>query len=600
MTRVWLLFLALALGGGLVVALVLGPGLDAHYIPGVWVWDVPLARLSPQSAATHLEVSLPLQQSIITLVGPDGQQWRFSPADLGVSLEATATLSRAYAVGHRQQGWQALPERVAVMAHGAMVPPVLTWDVSQAVAQLQTVAAAVNVPPQDAGVVLQDGSLQLVAGHVGRQMDISATLALLAPQLRALQPAELLVVSRPLLPQINDEEAANALEVARTMLAAPLTLLGPAQEDGSPASWQLPPDVLAGMLTVHTADAHVQVGLDPQALTQFLTPVSLSVQREPVNAQFRFDPTSKQLIVTSPGAAGRTLDIPASISRINEMLRTGEHTVPLVIHEIAPTYPETLTAADLGIREVVAVGESYFVGSSSARSKNIRLGAAQFDGVLVAPGETFSFNQHLGDVTLEKGYDTSYVIMGNRTVLGVGGGICQVATTAFRAAFFGGFPIVERWPHAYRVGYYELGGYGPGFDATVYAPQLDFRFTNDLTSTLLIHTEIDSAHARLRFIFYGTPDGRTVEQIGPQVGDPEPPGPPVYEYDPDMPAGSVKQVERAHEGLVATLGRIVRDAQGHEMYHDTFVSHFRPWPARYLYGPDYTPPPDAVVVTPEP
>ncbi len=592
--------LALLIGLALVLALVLGPGLDHRYVPGVWVWDVPLSRLTPQEAAAHIAASLPLPQPIITLVGPDGQRWQFSPADLGVSLDTAATLERAYAIGHAQQGVRALPARLAVLGHGVDVPPVLTWDAAQAKAQLAAIAAAVNTPPQDAGVALQDGALRLVPGQVGRQMDISATLSLLTPALHDLQPTELLLVSRELPPRISDEEAANALGVAQTMLSAPLTLQGPPESDGTPATWQLPPEVLAGMLKVHTADSQVQVGLDAQALTEFLAPVALSVQREPVDAHFRFDPDSKQLIVTSPGAAGQSLDVSASISRINEMLRTGEHTIPLVVRHIAPTYPETLTAAELGIREVVAVGESYFVGSSSARSHNIRLGAAQFDGVMVAPGETFSFNQHLGDVTLEKGYDTSYVIFGDRTVLGVGGGICQVATTAFRAAFFGGFPIVERWPHAYRVGYYELGGYGPGFDATVYAPQLDFRFTNDMIATLLIHTEIDAPHARLRFVFYGTPDGRTVEQIGPQVGSPEPPGPPIYEYDPEMPAGSVKQVEHAHEGLVATLGRIVRNAQGQVMYRDTFVSHFRPWPARYLYGPDYTPPPDVIVVTPTP
>jgi len=270
--------------------------------------------------------------------------------------------------------------------------------------------------------------------------------------------------------------------------------------------------------------------------------------------------------------------------------------VPLVINQIEPGIPDTLTAEDLGVRELVAAGASYFTGSLSARDNNIRLGASKFDGVVVAPGEVFSFNEHLGDVTPEAGYNESYVIIGNRTVPGVGGGLCQVATTAFRAAYLGGYPIVERWPHAYRVKYYELGGFDPGFDATVYSPFVDFRFKNDTPYHILVHTEIDVATSRLRFLFYSTATGRTVEQIGPEWGAPIPPGPSVYEYDETLPAGTVKKFESAHDGLSAVLGRVVKDGDGNVLYEDEFVSDFIPWPARYAFGPGYTPPAGAEVV----
>ena len=188
------------------------------------------------------------------------------------------------------------------------------------------------------------------------------------------------------------------------------------------------------------------------------------------------------------------------------------------------------------------------------------------------------------------------MIIGDETVLGVGGGICQVATTAFRAAFYGGFPIVERWPHAYRVGYYELGGFGPGLDATIYSPLVDFRFRNDTPHHLLIKTDVDSANARLRFLFYSTDMGRDVEMIGPETGDPTPPEAPVYEYDPSMPAGTIRQVERSHNGLDVVVERIVRNSEGVVLFEDTFVSNFVPWPARYKFGEGYLPPEDAEVV----
>lgn len=579
----------------------LGPALEARLVPGVWVWDSSLGGMTVEAAGRHLEAALPLHQSTIVLLGPDGQRWAFSPADLGMSLDADATLSEAYAVGHMSKGVGAFPERLSVMLDGRRLAPVLIWNADVAEHTLQPIAEELARQPMDAAVRLDGSTVRLVSGGLGRRVELSQTLASLVPYLHALEPVEMVVPVTELAPGISDEQAQRALSMAETILEAPLTLLLSDPREGDPGPWTVTPDVLAQMLVIRIEEEDLYVGLDENALAQFLGPIAMALYREPVDATFEFDVDTIQLVVTSPSEVGRELDIGASIARINELLDAGEHTVPLAITEIPPTKSDTLTAEDLGIRELVAVGESYFTGSSSARDSNIRLGASKFDGVVVAPGETFSFNEHLGEVTPEAGYDESYVIIGNRTVPGVGGGICQVATTAFRAAFDGGYPIVERWPHAYRVGYYEIGGFGPGFDATIYSPLVDFRFKNDTPHHILIHTEIDASRSRLRFLFYSTSDGRTVEQIGPEQGDPIPPGPPTYEYDDSMRSGSVVQIESAHDGLDVVLGRVVRDAEGNVLYRDEFVSNFIPWPARYRYGPGYIPPESAdVVSTPEP
>src|SRR5512147_796441 len=147
---------------------------------------------------------------------------------------------------------------------------------------------------------------------------------------------------------------------------------------------------------------------------------------------------------------------------------------------------------------------------------NIGAATAQFQGVLIKPGETFSFNKYLGDVSLDKGFAEALIIFNGRTVTGVGGGVCQVSTTVFRAAFSAGFPIIERWPHAYRVGWYERG-FGPGLDATVFSPYVDFKFTNDTPYALLIESYANDAAGRLTFKFYSTPDGRQVAVSEPIV-----------------------------------------------------------------------------------
>ena len=587
------LMLALAVTG---VLFVLGPYLDQRFVPGVWIWDASVGGLTPSEASLYVRETLRLDDPLITLVGPSGERWTFTARDLGVDVQLSQTFENAYRPGHGGGGFDSLEERLAMMREGEVVAPVLIWDREQATAQIQALASQLDVAPVDAQVVMEGMDVHLEPGRLGQRVEITSTLEALSPALHTLEPAEIVLPVETLSPEITDDEAGQALNVAQTILAEPLQLLLMSPREDDPGPWTLFPERLAQMLVLGVADGRVEVWLDPAALAEFLDPLAAALQREPQDARFDYDPATGALTAVEPSQTGRALDVEDSIARINEQLQTGQHHIPLVLQEVEPTYPDTVTAEELGIVEPVAVGESYFSGSSSARSHNIRLGASKFDGIIVGPGETFSFNEFLGDVTPEEGYDESYVIVGDRTIPGVGGGICQVATTAFRAAYYAGFEIIERWPHAYRVGYYELGGYGPGFDATVYSPLVDLRFVNDSPQHLLIETEIVPARARLRFLFYGTSDGRQVEQIGPTWGEPKPPGPPVYEYDPEMAEGAVEKLESAHDGLDAVLERIVRDAEGNVIYEDRFVSHFVPWSARYRFGPGYEPPENAEVV----
>jgi vancomycin resistance protein YoaR len=201
----------------------------------------------------------------------------------------------------------------------------------------------------------------------------------------------------------------------------------------------------------------------------------------------------------------------------------------------------------------------------------------------------------LGEVTEEEGYEESYITAGEQLGIDIGGGICQVSTTVYRAAFWGGYPIVERSYHYQRVGYYELMGGGVGMDATVYSPVTDFKFANDRPTPLLIETEVEDAEHRLVFRFYSTDDGRRVEMEGPEITDEVEPGPPIYELDEEMEPGTVERWQSAVGGLTATVERYVYDVQGNIIYHNTFVSRYAPRREAYHYGPGYEPPeePDA-------
>ena len=159
--------------------------------------------------------------------------------------------------------------------------------------------------------------------------------------------------------------------------------------------------------------------------------------------------------------------------------------------------------------DLISVGQSnYHLGNTSNRVHNIKHALMFQDLVVIAPGETFSYDKVLGWVTLAKGYQNGQVIFGNSIGNVPGGGVCQTSTTMFRAAVNAGLPIVKRQNHSWDVHYYQDWH---GVDATVYPPgKVDLMFTNDTPGYILVHAYADSDNEMAFFELYGTDDGRKV------------------------------------------------------------------------------------------
>lgn len=243
---------------------------------------------------------------------------------------------------------------------------------------------------------------------------------------------------------------------------------------------------------------------------------------------------------------------------------------------------KTSDVNNLGIIELIGSGTSHFAGSASSRVHNIALGTSRINNALVAPGEIFSFDKTVGDISILTGYQQAYIIQNGQTVLGDGGGICQVSTTLFRAAMNSGLPIVARTAHAYRVHYYEEDA-APGFDATVYSPSVDFQFKNDTANYILIQSQIDLYNLVLTFNIYGTGDGRTVNTTKPVLWDYQSAPAPLYTEDPTLPIGQIKQVDFAAPGTKSSFDYTVT-RNGEVINHQTFYSDFHPWQAKFLKG----------------
>ena len=200
--------------------------------------------------------------------------------------------------------------------------------------------------------------------------------------------------------------------------------------------------------------------------------------------------------------------------------------------------------------------------------------------MLIPPGETFSFNKTVGDISAATGFKQAYVIKEGRTVLDDGGGVCQDSTTLFRAVLNAGLPVVSRTAHAYRVGYYEQG-FPPGLDATVFYPSVDFQFKNDTPAHILIQAH--TAGTTLYIELYGTSDNRVVNLTQPVITNKTPPPPELRQDDPTLPKGQVKQVDWAAAGATVIFKRTVT-RNGEVIAQENWKSNYKPWQAVFLVG----------------
>ncbi len=296
----------------------------------------------------------------------------------------------------------------------------------------------------------------------------------------------------------------------------------------------------------------------------------------------------------SPSANGIAIDydnlIHLTTLALGEQLTTVE--IPTLTTRGKVNAPPDLQA--LGIKELVATGYSGFKTSPPGRRHNIGVAIAKFNGLLVQPGAIFSFGEHLGEVDGSTGYVKELVIREGETIPEYGGGVCQVSSTLFRAMLFGGFPIIERYPHSYAVTYYAYP-LGWGLDATVYPPSVDLKFKNDMPTSILIQSFAEGNEAT--FKFYGTKDGRTVTMDGPYITDRKPAPPPIIVKTDTLPPGVKEKKDTAHNGFTATWYRTVTYPSGHpaiqpslenptpsNIQSDTIISKYIPWPERWLEG----------------
>lgn len=333
-------------------------------------------------------------------------------------------------------------------------------------------------------------------------------------------------------------------------------------------------------------------GLNQEKIDEFIQTLKAQVDRPSSDAVFKYNPETLVVEEFKPDQDGLEVDALASQKIIEDFLQQVEGRVdenqkiessfdlPMAKVKADLTLEES---NDLGIKEVIGFGESWYDHSIPNRIFNVDLATSRITNHIVKPNAEFSFNKALGDVSDRSGYRNAYIIEAGQTKLSPGGGVCQVSSTLFRSLLDAGVKISKRLPHAYRVSYYEIGN-EPGFDATVYSGEVDLRFINDTPGHVLISCQSDKNTLYMSCKIYGTSDGRSNEIMNYKKWGASPPLPTVYIDTPNLPSGKLEQIDWSASGIKAEFTNVIRDRDGQVIREDYYYSSYRPWAAKYLRG----------------
>jgi vancomycin resistance protein YoaR len=556
------LTLAIIVGAVVLLALIAFGALQVHLHGrvafGVSAAGVSLAHATPAQARDDL-ARLVAQRHLATVVLRSRQgPLTLKLADLGLTVDVAATARRAAQDGRLN----VLGVRVWYGAGGA-VEPVVRFDANAFQAGLQKIATAIETPPRDATLALVGATLGVRAAVNGLTIDQAALKARLLAALAHWQRFQGAAPLMTLQPAVTTAAAQAASTQAAVYLSTPLRLRYRQREiDLSPAQ-------MATMLSVTSgadADSSPLTFDNPRGRRALLALFSF-VETPAVNASVV---VKGKKVFIKPSSEGFGLDMPRLLSDMDyTAAQPGLRQVVVPLTTLDPTVTtEQLTA--LGLNGLGSQFTTYYDQANKPRSQNIAQAARLADGTVIKAGAVFSLNDTLGPRTLNRGFDYAPVIEDGVLRLGVGGGLCQFATTLFNAAFFAGLPIVERHPHDFFIDHYPIGR-----DAQVAYGSQDLKFRNDTGHALLLRCWADSGQVTV--VLVGA-TGRTVTYTTSSFTDLKPSGTsrkhPRVITDDTMSQGLVVY-ERGFDGRSVKVVRTVKRG-GRLLFRDTFASSYAP------------------------
>ncbi len=574
--------------------------LHGRVMPGTKIGSQNIGLLYADEAGKMLEDSAVKYTQTPMPITVEGVVAQVTPQELGMQYASARTLRSMPVYDIRKNS-------VMDLAFAAVFPkeltPAIDVDVETAQGVIEQKLDLKKYRAQDASITLDDKKNPTILGEsAGKTMSKKELMAALKQSIKTLGPISVNL-------ELIDEQpsiTAQALEPKKKTIADALkkniTLsYGGRQWKFDPSkhseavTFEKAPEVTIKSLNITlpvvlddgmkmengniSLNASPAIVLDEERVKGFLQDEIIAKIDHPTSDVKIYTDANKKIIIEGKGQNGVKVSPRGLIESINLAMNhnIAKLQVPAAEEKANVAVSEDLQS--LGIKNLIATGHSAFAGSHAGRIKNINVGISKYNGLLVQPGEVFSFNEHLGEVDAANGFVPELVIKAEGTVPEYGGGLCQVSSTMYRAALYAGFPIVERAPHSYAVSYYaQVMGYG--MDGTIYPGVRDVKFKNDSPGAVVMqaYTEGDQAY----FKFYGSDDGRKVRMEGPYVSNYRSPGPTQVIQSDKLPPGARKQVEVNHTGFDVTWYRyIVKDSQE---IKETIFSRYQATPAKVMVG----------------
>jgi vancomycin resistance protein YoaR len=578
----------------LLILVLLGAGGGLYYLdrsyhgkiyPNVTVQGLNVGELTPQEAEAALRARYGafLQHPATLTYGE--HVWQPGYADVGIEFDFKGAIDNAYRAGRGNGLIENLQEVYAIWQNGLELPVHVTFDQNKLRAYVAGVSADLERPPADAQLRLEGTTVSTQPAVPGRQVLVDQTVSELTAALTTFTPQTVALKTRELAPRLDDAAVAEARARIEAMLQGPLTL----QVEQKQYVWT--PEEIALMLNIGRVSSgagsdKIAVELNAYQVGRRISQIADETGRGSVNPRVEWN--NGDLRIFKPGKPGLRLDEEQASAVIAAAIAGDNRVLVLPVREVAPQVTEA-NLHELGINELVSVGRSDFTGSADYRIKNIGVGMNILNGILIAPGEEFSFNENIGSIDARNGFVEGYAIIQDRTQLEFGGGICQDSTTLFRAAFWAGLPITERWGHSFYISWYDkyaLGphGSGPGMDATIFTGGPDLKFVNDTGHWLLMQSTSNPRTGVAEVVFYGTKPNRTVDlqqSIRKRVPAP---AQPKFVADPKQPIGTSRKSDTARGGMTIDVYRIITE-NGVRKQPELFQTNFRPWPNIYVFNP---------------
>ncbi len=541
---------------------------------GVEINDIPVGYLTPSAAEKKvLERMEPvLGESVI--VRYEDKYWELNPSDIKAKLNVAKSVERAYEVGRKGSLGSRLKTRFLSWLSPADSPLICYTDSKLLNSFINGIADEVDKEPRDAGLKIDGTDLEIIESQIGIEVKKTNLFSQIRNKVISLGSRKIDLPTSILPAVIVNEDIEEVKIDVIKMLQSSLFL------KYSNECWEVEPEKIGELIAFNKVDKTLngkkevvlEANLDKEKTESYIKELTQDISSEAKDA--RFEIVSRKVRIIS-SVDGSEIDTDVAYLEIEKVIKDSPPRE--VILKIKTVKPELTTeeAQAMGIKKRVSTFTTKYSPGNAPRVNNVHLLAKVLDGVTVAPGEIFSFNDTAGPRTVEKGYQEAPTIVQGELVSTVGGGVCQVGTTIFNTAFFGGYPIVERSNHSFYISKYPTGR-----DATVSYSDPDIRFLNDTSAYILIKTSYSSSSVTISF--YSTDFGIDVSYKTSQFTNVTPY---VIEYieDPTLLEGEQEIEEQGINGFDVTVYRTVTK-DGEIIRKDKFFSRYKPKKAVILIG----------------